>query len=207
LAGLRRKPGEVIWSIVCFFVPRRHRGDGLVRQLITGAVEHAKKHGATIVEAYPVDEDAPSYRFMGFTSVFAEGVEAWLRPVSIGLALFLVWLGYFFGGEAFRRLRDPKAPIAIGPAGLYDRAISGRPIPWNAIRDLHVWDGGARGGRCLVFDIEDNAARDAGVHLRVRNSAPVNRPFGYGYRVHTLGTNANIEALTQAIAPYATVKL
>jgi hypothetical protein len=140
-------------------------------------------------------------------AVFAEGVEAWLRPVSIGLALFLVWLGYFFGGEAFRRLRDPKAPIAIGPAGLHDRAISGRPIPWNAIRDLHVWDGGARGGRCLVFDIEDNAARDAGVHLRVRNSAPVNRPFGYGYRVHTLGTDANIEALTQAIAPYATVKL
>lgn len=71
LGGPAAKPGEAIWSIVCFFVPRRHRGAGLVRQLIAGAVAHAKREGATVVEAYPVDEDAPSYRFMGFTSVFA----------------------------------------------------------------------------------------------------------------------------------------
>jgi predicted GNAT family acetyltransferase len=72
LGGLAAKSGEVIWSIVCFFVPRRHRGDGLVRELLAGAVAHAKQQGATVIEAYPVDEDAPSYRFMGFTKVFAE---------------------------------------------------------------------------------------------------------------------------------------
>lgn len=103
-------------------------------------------------------------------------------------------------------MRDPEAPIVIGMAGLHDRAISARPIPWAAIRDLHVWDGGARGGRCVVFDIDEEAARQAGVKLRVKNSAPVNRRFGYGYRIHTLGTNASIEGLTDAISPYATVK-
>jgi predicted GNAT family acetyltransferase len=72
LGGPPPKPGEIIWSIVCFFVPRKRRGDGLVRKLIAGAVAHAKKQGATIIEAYPVPPDAPSYRFMGFIPVFAE---------------------------------------------------------------------------------------------------------------------------------------
>lgn len=71
LGGPEARPGEAIWSIVCFFVPRKRRGVGLVRQLIAGAVARAKREGATVVEAYPVDEEAPSYRFMGFTSVFA----------------------------------------------------------------------------------------------------------------------------------------
>ncbi len=72
LGGPPAAPGEVVWSIVCFFVPRRLRGQGLVRQLIAGAVAHAREQGATVVEAYPVDESAPSYRFMGFVPVFAE---------------------------------------------------------------------------------------------------------------------------------------
>jgi hypothetical protein len=41
-----------------------------VHALIAGAVEHARTQGATAVEAYPVDVDAPSYRFMGFVPVF-----------------------------------------------------------------------------------------------------------------------------------------
>ena len=61
-----------VWSLVCFFVPRRYRGAGVMRWLIGAAVETAKRHGATIVEAYPVDEDSPSYRFMGFVPVFED---------------------------------------------------------------------------------------------------------------------------------------
>lgn len=72
LGGPEAKEGEVIWSIACFYVPRKLRGEGLVRELIAGAVQHAKKRGATIVEAYPVPPDAPSYRFMGFIPVFKE---------------------------------------------------------------------------------------------------------------------------------------
>jgi hypothetical protein len=70
--GPPAKPGEHIWSIVCFFVPRKRRGQGTVRALIKGAIAHAMTKGATIVEAYPVDRAAPSYRYMGFTDVFAE---------------------------------------------------------------------------------------------------------------------------------------
>lgn len=61
---------EGIWSIACFFVVRRLRGRGITRQLIEAAVGYARAHGAVVVEAYPVDADSPSYRFMGFVPVF-----------------------------------------------------------------------------------------------------------------------------------------
>ena len=65
-----------VWSIVCFFVPRRLRGRGLMRALIQAAVTHAAPAGARAVEAYPVDADSPSYRFMGFVETFrAAGFE------------------------------------------------------------------------------------------------------------------------------------
>ena len=70
LGGPPAETGDVVWSIACFYVPRRRRGRGLVHELIAGAVDHARTQGATIVEAYPVDVDAPSYRFMGFVPVF-----------------------------------------------------------------------------------------------------------------------------------------
>jgi GNAT superfamily N-acetyltransferase len=71
LKGAPAEPGEVVWAISCFFVPRSRRREGVSRKLIEGAVAHARENGATVVEAYPVDPDSPSYRFMGFVPVFA----------------------------------------------------------------------------------------------------------------------------------------
>lgn len=61
-----------IWSLACFFVKREHRGLGHGRALLTAAVDHARAAGAKWVEAYPVDPDSPSYRFMGFVPEFAK---------------------------------------------------------------------------------------------------------------------------------------
>lgn len=61
-----------IWSIACFFVPRRLRGKGITRRMIDAAVEHARARGASVIEAYPVEPDSPSYRFMGFVGAFQD---------------------------------------------------------------------------------------------------------------------------------------
>lgn len=63
------KPDENIWSLVCLFVKREHHGLRITARLIATAVAHAQQ-GATAVEAYPVDPDSPTYRFMGFVSAF-----------------------------------------------------------------------------------------------------------------------------------------
>jgi GNAT superfamily N-acetyltransferase len=44
-----------VWSITCFFVDPKARRDGVMAALIDAAVKHAKRQGATIVEAYPRD--------------------------------------------------------------------------------------------------------------------------------------------------------
>jgi ribosomal protein S18 acetylase RimI-like enzyme len=45
-----------VWSIVCFVVPAEHRGQGVAQALLEGAVKYARKQGAALVEAYPVDK-------------------------------------------------------------------------------------------------------------------------------------------------------
>ena len=45
-----------VWSIICFVVPAEHRGRGIARALLRGAVDYARRRGAALVEAYPVDK-------------------------------------------------------------------------------------------------------------------------------------------------------
>lgn len=40
--------------------------------MIGAAIAYAKRKGATVVEAYPVDPDSPSYLHMGFVPAFAK---------------------------------------------------------------------------------------------------------------------------------------
>ena len=128
--------------------------------------------------------------------------EVLLRLAGCGLALFVGCLGVYFGGYGWRRLTDAKAPIVIGPDGLHDRALSAQPIPWSEIRQLHVHDGG-KYGRSVVFDLDDEAAARVGIVPTARMAVGLNRPFGYGYRIHHGGTEATADTLTAAIAPYA----
>jgi GNAT superfamily N-acetyltransferase len=71
---LKRLDAKPVWSIVCFFVARGFRGKGVAEDLIRGAVRHAAKRGATIVEAYPTcprgRDLAPVSSYMGVPSIF-----------------------------------------------------------------------------------------------------------------------------------------
>jgi GNAT superfamily N-acetyltransferase len=43
------------WSIVCFYVSRRRRGEGISSALLDGALTYAREHGAPVIEAYARD--------------------------------------------------------------------------------------------------------------------------------------------------------
>lgn len=51
--ALPRIDDAPVWSIVCLYVPRAFRGQGLAVGLIRAAVDMARAAGATVVEAYP----------------------------------------------------------------------------------------------------------------------------------------------------------
>jgi GNAT superfamily N-acetyltransferase len=64
-----------VWSIVCFVVPSAYRRQGVAHDLLEAAVRYAREHGATIVEAYPVDRSvagAPNAPWFGSLSMFAK---------------------------------------------------------------------------------------------------------------------------------------
>jgi ribosomal protein S18 acetylase RimI-like enzyme len=75
-----------VWAISCFAVRKEHRGRGLGRSLIDAAVEHARAHGARVVEAYPVDPTAGKKKssnalYHGVLSTFEDaGFDVIARP-------------------------------------------------------------------------------------------------------------------------------
>lgn len=52
---LARVDEQPVWSVVCLFITRKYRRKGLSVQMLHSAVEHAREHGASIVEGYPVE--------------------------------------------------------------------------------------------------------------------------------------------------------
>jgi len=74
---LKPVDGQRVWSVVCFFIAKPYRRSGLSVRLLQAAVKHARKHGARIVEGYPVESkrgelpDAFS-AFTGSASIFRE---------------------------------------------------------------------------------------------------------------------------------------
>ena len=68
--GPEPQEGEKVWALTCMFIHRAHRGQGFGHQSIEAAIKQAKRHEADVLEAYPVDPDSPSYRFMGFVPAF-----------------------------------------------------------------------------------------------------------------------------------------
>jgi GNAT superfamily N-acetyltransferase len=64
---------QPVWSVICFVVPAAYRGQGVAQALLKGAVAYAKKRGATLIEAYPVDKPARSkdeYMWFGAKSMY-----------------------------------------------------------------------------------------------------------------------------------------
>ncbi len=58
-----------VWSIVCTYVAKSHRGQGLQHQLLAGAIDYARGEGVRTLEAYPVDKPERSHAdFMFFGS-------------------------------------------------------------------------------------------------------------------------------------------
>ena len=101
-----------VWSIVCFYVPPRCRGAGVAAGLLDAAVEHAARHGARVVEAYPVDPEVPGAMeqtgFMGVVGTFRRAgfVEA---PDEAGALA----LGSYTDGNRVMRLEISAGSCSV----------------------------------------------------------------------------------------------
>ncbi|WP_042118249.1 GNAT family N-acetyltransferase [Rhizobium etli] len=68
-----------IWAVSCFFLLPKMRGRGLSHRLLAGAIDHARRQGARLLEACPIDHVKQSKSVtlcIGSTAVFeAAGFE------------------------------------------------------------------------------------------------------------------------------------
>ncbi|MGI8927227.1 MAG: GNAT family N-acetyltransferase [Tepidiformaceae bacterium] len=92
---LKAVDGEPVWSIVCFYVPKGNRRQGVMSRLIEAAVQYVHAQGGKIVEAYPEEAreggqagDAwggaymglrPSFERAGFVQVEKRGRQPIMR--------------------------------------------------------------------------------------------------------------------------------
>jgi len=74
---------EPVWSIVCLFLSKIHRGRGLSTKMIEAAVRHAKENGASIVEAYPVEpKKAPMPAVFAYPGIASAYLAAGFREAA-----------------------------------------------------------------------------------------------------------------------------
>jgi GNAT superfamily N-acetyltransferase len=90
LGGPDPAEGETVWSLACMVLRPTHRRRGLAHDIIAAAVGYARRSGATVVEAYPVDPDSPSYRYMGYVSAFERA--GFVEVSRAGSRRHVMWL-------------------------------------------------------------------------------------------------------------------
>ena len=82
---LKRLDDKPVWSIVCFYIARSHRGQGVTEALIRAAIGYVKRQGGKMVEAYPTRPRgkalAPVSSYQGMPAMFERaGFEECARP-------------------------------------------------------------------------------------------------------------------------------
>ncbi len=71
---LKRIDDQPVWSITCFYIAKGYRRHGVMSQILRAAIDHARQHGARIVESYPIqprkDTVPDMYAYMGTVTAF-----------------------------------------------------------------------------------------------------------------------------------------
>ncbi|NIM93860.1 MAG: GNAT family N-acetyltransferase [Anaerolineales bacterium] len=63
-----------VWSLVCFFVGKEFRNQGIIQDVLQGAIDYVRSNGGKVVETYPTVPKGgrlpPVSSFMGIPSMF-----------------------------------------------------------------------------------------------------------------------------------------
>jgi len=82
-----------VWSVVCFFIAKGFRRQGVSRELLAAACDFAQERGAEILEGYPIPEKEDSqpdpFIYTGMESIFeAQGFQCKVRRGKIGRGIW-----------------------------------------------------------------------------------------------------------------------
>jgi GNAT superfamily N-acetyltransferase len=82
-AKLIRVDDQDVWSIVCFYVHPTAKRQGVATALLDGALDHARRQGVRLVEAYPVREGHMNIdAYTGYLPMFLDAGFEVVRPAG-----------------------------------------------------------------------------------------------------------------------------
>ena len=93
---LARVDATPVWSVVCFFVHRRHRRQGVSEQLLRAAIAYVREQGGSCLEAYPyvpkTERVSAGSAYMGMASTYARAgfVEVARRSATRPIVRYVI---------------------------------------------------------------------------------------------------------------------
>jgi len=73
---------QPVWSVVCFFVAKGHRGGGLSAKLLKAAIAFVRERGGRIVEGYPVETQKKQPDAFMWTGLAAAFIKAGFKECA-----------------------------------------------------------------------------------------------------------------------------
>ena len=120
------------WSVVCFFVSRECRGQGLTVELLRQAALEAKRRGATLIEGYPTDtkgaKSAAAFVWTGIATAFERAgfEEVARRSPTRPIMRLALGRGATGAGAPARRAGAAAPRVRAGRARASGRAAASR---------------------------------------------------------------------------------
>ena len=137
--------------------------------------------------------------FMAYVSVEATTYDQYARLGIIALGIFGT---LFFGWTtqiAFSRLLSAgKTLITLNRQGIHDRRVSEKLIPWEAIKDVNVWQ--MSGQKIIVLSVPAEIEASIGVSRVTKWTRGANRSLGAdGLSISAAGLDVKHDDLLAAI--------
>jgi GNAT superfamily N-acetyltransferase len=79
---LKRIDDQLVWSVVCLYVAKAHRRQGVSVALLEAAAAFATSRGAAILEGYPVERSTPTPDAFAWTGTAAAFRSAGFREAA-----------------------------------------------------------------------------------------------------------------------------
>jgi GNAT superfamily N-acetyltransferase len=145
---MRAVDNTPVWSIVCTYVAKVHRGKGYQHKLLTRAIDYARDQGVRMLEAYPVDKPERShddFMFFGSRSLYERAgfrevvrrsptrlvmrrglrprrtIEGWSAGEDLCLLRGELFLGQHSGFPKLSKLLKLREHVGLGCCGLLRR--------------------------------------------------------------------------------------
>jgi len=80
--SLKPVDNQPVWSVSCFFVAKKFRGQGITVELLKAALEHVQHQGGKILEGYPVDTQKTMPAPFIYTGTASAFVQAGFKEVA-----------------------------------------------------------------------------------------------------------------------------